>query len=430
MFKLLMINRLQARVRQYFAAHPEVRLVVVVGSTDKAMTRRAVGTVLAEQFRVRLHDHRHGDPRLMTPLAILGITPPKNPRSLVGWIRVYMAARQRVNSPADVDVIVQELVIKRPGDMADYASYLQPHVAIVTSVATEHMKSFASMDMVAAEYLAAGDMAQLIVINRDKVDSVYAQFERNANLTTYGGSDLAEYWVEAEDIYSTIGTPIMINGPEFEQPLEARVQLVGSDAILPVVASIVVATKFGLTPETIARGIERIVTLPGRMNPLRGIGDALILDDTYRSHPSSAMAGLQTLYEFDTAPQRIAVLSTFHDLGDMTESEHQRIGELCNPDLLAWVVLVGPQPDVDTMAAAARGQGCQVKVCRDAIIAGEFVRSVTERGAVILVEGAGPDTYLEECTKILCELSEEPKLVRQGEDWRSIKNEHFSQFDN
>lgn len=427
MFKAIIYKKLTHYVMRYQAAHPEVRLIIIVGSTNKAITRQAVGTVLAQGKRVRLHEHI-AKSRLATPLAILGVAMPQNPANPFAWLNVFRAAKRRIREAPEVDAIVQELTIRKPGDMKEFARYLHPSIAIITSVAAERLDVFGSLDAIAEEYLSVGDMCDFIVVNRDTVDSKYADYERNVNLTTYGASDMAEYWVEADDIYGSHGTPIEVHGPEYSEPLVTKTQLVGTSAILAVLAGAVVGTKLDLDAEAITNGMAAIRTFPGRMNPLNGIGQTLILDDTYRATPNGAIAGLQTLYEFDTAPQRIAVMSAIPDLADASKAEHTRVAKILNPDLVAWVVLVGKDAE-EYMAPVARKQGCQVKVCRDAIEAGEFVRSVTEQGAAILVEGSSPETYLEETTKILCDVSEETKLVRQGVEWRAIKDQVFSRFE-
>lgn len=427
MFEYFIYRKLTSYVQKYQAAHPEVVLIAVVGSTDKAMTRQSIGTVLAQEKRVRLHEHVSRS-RLATPLAILGIAHPKKLANPLAWLQVFRVARRRIRETPSVDVIVQELTIRQPGDMMEFARYLHPGIAVITSVSPENMGEFGSMDALAEEYLAIGDMSDLVVVNRDNVDSKYAEYEHNPNITTYGSSDMAEYWIESEDIYGQTGTPVDIYGPEFGEPLSTTVQLVGKNALMTALAGSAVGVKLGLSAESITSGVASIRTLPGRMSPLHGIGLTLILDDTYRAHPARAIAGLQTLYEFDAAAQRIAVLSSFPDLGEKSQAEHSRVGKLCNPDLLAWLVVVGEDAE-KYLAPAARKNGCQVKVCRDAIQAGSFVRSVTEQGAVILVEGASPETYLEETTKVLCNVTEETKLVRQSGKWTKIKQAFFDSFE-
>ena len=126
-------------------------------------------------------------------------------------------------------------------------------------------------------------------------------------------------------------------------------------------------------------------------------------------------------------PQRIAVLGDMRELGAVSQAEHEKIGALCDPNLLAWVVLVGPECE-NYLAPVARQRGCQVHIAKNAIAAGEFVRSITEEGAVILVKGSQNTIYLEECVKILCDMTEDVKLVRQSLEWQQTKDKYFSAY--
>lgn len=101
------------------------------------------------------------------------------------------------------------------------------------------------------------------------------------------------------------------------------------------------------------------------------------------------------------------------ELGATSQMEHEKIGAMCDPNMLSWVVLVGPDCE-KFLAPIARSRGCQVHIARNAIEAGEFVRSVTEEGAVILAKGSQNTIYLEEAVKVLCDMTEDVKLVRQS----------------
>lgn len=425
MFKNYTAKRLRKHVQSYFEKHPNVRLVVIAGTVDKASTKLAIGTVLAQQYRVRLHEHYARSP-MSVPLAILGIEMPKR-WGLFTWWSVLRAARYRVKHDDSVDVIVQELTVSKPGDTAELMSYIKPHIAVITGVTIEHINEYGSTEAVATEHLAAADAAQLAVINREAIEGRFAALLQNGNLTTYGTSVTAEYWVEPCDDFAFTGTKVQLTAPDYPQPVNATVHTIGDQSLHPLAAALAVGAKLGVLPNNIVQAFDAIEPLPGRLRPLRGIEGTIILDDTYRANPFNATAALQTLYQFDQAPQRIAVFSSFHGLGQWSELAHTQLGSLCNPDMLAWVVMVGEDAE-KYLAPAARKRGCQVKVCRDAIEAGKFVRSVTIEGAVILVEGAGPETYLEETVKILCEMTEDQHLVRQSPHWQAIKDEHFSRF--
>jgi UDP-N-acetylmuramyl pentapeptide synthase len=109
MFKKFIQSRLERAVKKYFIKHPEVHLIAVVGSVGKTSTKIAIGTVLSQSFRVRLHEGNHNS-ELSAPLAILGIDYPENIKKIGQWHAVFKAIRKRIKQPSDVDVIVQELV--------------------------------------------------------------------------------------------------------------------------------------------------------------------------------------------------------------------------------------------------------------------------------------------------------------------------------
>ena len=98
MFKSYIRLKLEKYVKKYFKKHPEVKLVVVVGSVGKTSTKVAIGTVLNEKYRIRLHDGNHNS-ELSAPLAMLGVEFPDNIRNLGQWMTVFSAVRQRIKQP-------------------------------------------------------------------------------------------------------------------------------------------------------------------------------------------------------------------------------------------------------------------------------------------------------------------------------------------
>jgi UDP-N-acetylmuramoyl-tripeptide--D-alanyl-D-alanine ligase len=161
------------------------------------------------------------------------------------------------------------------------------------------------------------------------------------------------------------------------------------------------------------------------MNILNGIEGTMLIDDTYNSSPLAAESSLRTLYQID-APQRIAVLGDMNELGKTSQEEHERLGKLCDPSELAWVVTVGEIAE-KFLAPAAKSRGCQVKSFRNSLLAGAFVRSVIEKGSVVLFKGSEAGIFLEEAVKeVLQSPSDESKLVRQSTSWLTRKQAFFN----
>jgi UDP-N-acetylmuramoyl-tripeptide--D-alanyl-D-alanine ligase len=190
--------------------------------------------------------------------------------------------------------------------------------------------------------------------------------------------------------------------------------------------AVAVAAKMGLMPDEIARGLALIQPVPGRMNILRGVEESIIIDDTYNSSPLAASSALQALYSLQT-PQRIAILGSMNELGTTSAAEHEKIGLMCDPMMLSWVITIGEEAE-KYLAPAARRRGCQVKSFKSAIEAGGFAHQVMAKGAVVLVKGSQGGIYAEEAVKVLCMMDDDTKLVRQSPEWIKIKDEFFSKF--
>ena len=322
---------------------------------------------------------------MSAPLAILGIEYPENIKSISAWRAVFKAAKKRVKTPADVDVIVQELGIDRIGEMARFGTYLRPNIAVISGITPEHMEFFGSIETVAQEELTAANFSQVAIINRDDNDGRFARFLTNQAIDTYGTTSAAEYRFEIQDFTIENGYKGSLIAPEFNETVSAQVNIIGEHSLRAVMAAVAVAVKLGLSPLDIAAGVAKIRPVSGRMNVLRGVQNSILIDDTYNSSPAAASAALQTLYSLQ-APQRIAILGSMNELGASSAMEHEALGHLCDPSLLAWVVTIGDEAE-KYLAPAARARGCQVKSCHSALDAGGFGHGVIEQAAIILAKG-------------------------------------------
>lgn len=416
-------RKLEEFVRKYFAAHPDIKLVVVTGSVGKTSTKVAIGTVLAERFRVRLHEGNHNT-HMSTPLAILGIEYPTNIRSIKQWIAVFKAAQERISQPSDVDVIVQELGSDRIGEVPHFGTYLRPDIGVVTAVSPEHMEYFHEMDAVAREELEVANFSKIALINRDDIDQKYAKYLTNGNVNTYGTSAISEYHYISQGYTAENGHSGAFVAPEWQEPVYADIHVLGEHPLRPAIAAGAVGVKLGLSATEIANGLTKIHPLPGRMSILKGVKDSTIIDDTYNSSPLAVESSMRELYQL-SVPQRIAVLGSMNELGETSQVEHEALGKICDPNGLAWVVTVGDEAE-KYLAPAARARGCQVKSFKNALLAGAFVRGVMEDGAAILFKGSQGGIYLEEAVKVvLHSASDELRLVRQSPEWMATKNAFF-----
>lgn len=425
MFKKQIQKKLESYVTQYLSVHDEVKLIIVVGSVGKTSTKMALGTVLSERYRVRLHEGNH-NAELSAPLAILGVEYPDNIKSIREWLRVFKAAKQRIKQASDVDVIIQEVGTDGIGQIPHFGTYARPHLAVVTAIADEHMEFFKTLDAVAEEELSAANYSQAALINRDDIPGHYAQLITNPSFSTYGTSSAAEYSIAEADFTLSEGVKGLLNTPTI-QNAQVQLKVFGEHSIRAAAAAAAVAEQFGLTTEEIQRGLGKIRAVPGRMNVLRGMDSTILIDDTYNSSPLAAESAIRTLYQLP-APQRIAVLGSMNELGDVSAEGHAAVGALCDPMELAYVITVGEQAN-KYLAPAATLKGCRVIQCRNALEAGAEAHQLMEEGAAILFKGSQGGVYLEEAVKIVLHSTDDDhRLVRQSPKWMEKKRAFFDSF--
>jgi UDP-N-acetylmuramoyl-tripeptide--D-alanyl-D-alanine ligase len=422
MFKKMIRMRLERSVQKYFKKHPEVKLVAVVGSVGKTSTKIAIGTVLSQKYRVRLHEGNHNS-ELSAPLAILGVEFPEDIRKLSQWLAVFGAIDKRIKQPADVDVIVQELGTDGIGQIPHFGTYLNPDIAVVTAVSAEHMEFFKTLDAVALEELSAANFSKSALINRDDVAGHYAADVANANINTYGTNVVAEYRFETSDYTFEDGFSGSFVAPEWSQPTSTTLHLVGDHSIRAAVAAGAVGVKLGMSAAEISSGMEKIRPVKGRMNVLRGMNDSIIIDDTYNSSPLAVESALRALYQLKV-PQKMVVLGSMNELGETSAAEHEALGEWCDPLQLSYVVTVG-EDAARYLAPAAQKHGCHTVSFQSPLEAGAFVRKYLEKGGAVLFKGSQGGIYLEEAVKmVLHSTNDEEKLVRQSKAWM-LKKQKF-----
>lgn len=422
MFKKILQKLIERKAVRYLKKHKPT-LVVVTGSVGKTSTKYALATVLSEKYRVRAHLGNHNT-AMSAPLSIVGVEYPTELRSFKAWREVLKAMNMRISGEKDVDVIVQELGTDAPGDVAAFGRYLHPDIAVVTAVSEEHMEFFGTLDAVAKEELSVAKFSKLTVINRDDIDVKYADFADTHEIDTYGMGEKAEYRLELSEANPLEGRIGRLFCPEWgEVPL--NMQLVGDHSLKAVIAAACVGAKLGLTSKQVAVGVSKIKAPPGRMQILRGMEKTTLIDDTYNASPLAVKAALKTLYAID-APMRIAILGSMNELGETSPEAHRTVGMLCDATKLDWVVTIGKDA-MEYLAPTAAENGCQVRSYLDPYGAGSFVHSVLKPGAVVLAKGSQNGVFAEEALKILLHSTkDEERLVRQSEQWLTLKQQQFA----
>ena len=421
LFKHLLEKILASYVKKYFKSHSNVKLITVVGSVGKTSVKSATATVLAEKFTVR-HSRGNLNTTLSAPLEILGVDGPKNAKSPLDWLKVFSAARSSIKNPQSPDIIIQECGIDCPGEMATFMRYFQPDIAIITSVAPEHMEFFKTIDVVAREELSISQVAKKIIFNFHDIDKKYHSLIIGEKISY--GDESADVLLQIKE--TTNDGYVAILKHNQEESHDISISVLGKHNIRSITGAAAAGLACGMNIDEVAVALTKIKPVSGRMNILHGIRGCTLLDDTYNASPVAMENSLKTLYSLETS-RKIAVLGDMNELGDSSKLEHEKIGRLCDPKQLDMLITVGKLAKKH-LAPIAEKNGCKVLSFDKSPEAGEFLKSKGIKDATILFKGSQGGIYLEEAIKpLLNNPTDSQKLVRQSETWLKKKQQFFDQ---
>ncbi|MDB5161096.1 MAG: hypothetical protein JWO96_476 [Candidatus Saccharibacteria bacterium] len=399
--------------------HP-MRVIAVTGSIGKTSTKLAIASVLSQGFTVRHQTGNYND-LVSVPLVFFGDRMPNiwNP---VAWSWIFLKNEIKIRRSYPYEIVVLELGTDGPGQIEQFAKYLQVDIGVLTSIAPEHMQFFAGLDAVAEEELKITGFAKKTLINKDLVDAKYLK-DLRSKVMTYAAAQPADFRLgevkfngdEAEFTLTSGGKKILDSGH----------QKITEPQLYSICAAAAVAHAMGLSPEKIDAGIRGIPAVSGRMQHLDGENGSVIIDDTYNASPQATQAALDTLYRIESK-HKIAVLGNMNELGHYSRPEHIAVGKYCDPKQLDLVVTIGPDANKYLAPAAEQG-GNKVKTFNDPYSAGQFIKPLLNAGTVVLVKGSQNKVFAEETVKLLLENpSDSAKLVRQSPYWLKIKRKQFS----
>lgn len=410
-----LLERQAVRLRQKH----NFKVVAVAGSVGKTSTKLAIARTLESAgLKVRYQEGNYND-RLTVPLVLFGRELP-GLFNVPAWFKILAANNRVIRQRYNYDVVVLEIGTDAPGQISQFA-YLKPELAVVTSVAPEHMEYFGSLDAVAEEELSVFNFAKHVLINADDVPEAYLKRKKFFSYSVIDRD--AEYYATGrnEDLWGQI-IEIYTDGRSL---MRQKTAFIGSQGRKIVLAAAAVADILKASRQDVSNAIAQLQPFAGRMQQLRGIKGSTILDDSYNATPSSVEAALAVL-QHAKADMRIAILGSMNELGDFSAEAHKAVGVSIDPQKISLVVTIGEAAN-NYLAQAALQNKCQVATFTNPKKAGEFVKRHVTKDTVVLVKGSQNGVFSEEAIKpLLANKRDVSKLVRQSRYWMHRKKRTLS----
>jgi UDP-N-acetylmuramoyl-tripeptide--D-alanyl-D-alanine ligase len=298
-------------------------------------------------------------------------------------------------------VAVVEIGTSGPGEIARLAEICEPNIGVVTTVALAHVEKLTSLDAVADEkaaLLRALPADGIAIYGKDSavLEARKASFAAG-RVISFGEAQGAEVRLAKRELRVDMTTHCLLELGDSTRTLKLDLKLFGVGPALDAAAAIAVvwASQAEQTLQRAAAALAAVEPLPGRMRPLRGRGESLIVDDSYNANPASMRSSIAALRELARLRKgrAIVVLGDMAELGAHAEKEHELLGLELVQAGIADAFVCGP-----LMAHAARAakhevkrthaKGPRVEHCANALAAlPELMRSLGATD-VVLVKGS------------------------------------------
>ena len=327
------------------------QLVGVAGSNGKTSTKDLIRAALSESFNIHATTGNLNN-RVGVPLSLLSM-------------------------PAEADIAVIELGTSLPGEVAILRDIAEPNIALVTSIAEEHLEGLGDLAGVlreeAAVYegidvgIAPSAQPEIAEAARNKAKRVVvAGLDKNANISP-------ERWEIAADGLGTIE----IGGVTVRPPVR------GVHNLRNAMLALAVARECGVSFESAAQGIA-MMPQPKMRSAWEQVGAVTLINDAYNANPGSTRAAIELLKATGTGRQRVIVLGTMRELGAASEQCHADIAELAlasGADIVAGIGEFAP-------ALQQRQDGDRVITASDVDELWPQLQSRLQRNAIVLLKAS------------------------------------------
>jgi len=366
---LAAIGRLAAAYRRQLG----LRVIGITGSNGKTSTKDILAAVLSVRYKTQktfgnLNNH------LGVPLTLLALE-------------------------EDTEYAVIEMGMSGLGEIRELAAIVKPDTAIITNVSEVHLGDLHTRERIMQAKLEITESLgrdELFIYNGDHEQMHRAVQEMNLTCKRVTFGEKLYNQLHAEEIRVTrSGVSFKVGEQRFELPVLGRHQA------LNALAAIAAAKHAGLTDAEIRLGL-RNVQLTGMRNEWREVSGISIINDAYKSNPSSVRAALDLVYALEPFAQKIVVLGDMVELGEESVQLHREIGEQLREDQLDYVFTIGRTAMHIAQAAEDRFAPGRVIACLDQEELRRKILEVLEEGTLLLVKGSrtlGLESLVESLTQ-------------------------------
>lgn len=279
--------------------------------------------------------------------------------------------------PPEAEVAVIELGTSLPGEVAILRDIAQPDIALVTSIAEEHLEGLGDLAGVLREEAAAYDGVAVGIAPAAQPEIAEAARGKARRVVVAGLDGAADVKPDRWEIGADgLGT-IEIGGVTIRPPVR------GLHNLRNAMLALAVARECGVPYDVAAEGIAEMPQ-PKMRSSWEQLGQVTLINDAYNANPGSTRAAIELLKGTGSGRQRVIVLGTMRELGAASEQCHADIAGLAlasGADIVAGIGEFAP-------ALEKQNDGKRVITARDVDDLWPQLQDRLERNAIVLLKAS------------------------------------------
>ena len=223
--------------------------------------------------------------------------------------------------PPEADVAVIELGTSLPGEVAILRDIAEPDIALVTSIAEEHLEGLGDLAGVLREEAAAYEGVAVGIAPSAQPEIAEVARGKAKRVIVAGLDASADLKPDRWEIGPDGLGIIEIAGVTVRPPVR------GLHNLRNAMLALAVAHECGVSYEDAAEGIAGMPQ-PKMRSAWEQVGNVTLINDAYNANPGSTRAAIELLKGTGSGRQRVIVLGTMRELGAASEQCHADIAGL------------------------------------------------------------------------------------------------------
>jgi UDP-N-acetylmuramoyl-tripeptide--D-alanyl-D-alanine ligase len=223
--------------------------------------------------------------------------------------------------PPETEVAVIELGTSLPGEVSILRDLVEPDIALVTSIAEEHLEGLGDLAGVLREEAAVYDGVAVGIAPSAQPEIAEAARGKAKRVVVAGLDGNADVKPDRWEIGPDGLGVIEIAGTIVRPPVR------GLHNLRNAMLALAVARQCGVSYEDAALGIAGMPQ-PKMRSAWEQLGDVTLINDAYNANPGSTRAAIELLKGTGSGRQRVIVLGTMRELGAASAQCHADIAGL------------------------------------------------------------------------------------------------------